>query len=186
MHSQSSEAKFRSLFSENYRSIAAYFERRIGSDEAFDAADDVFLVAWRRLEEVPPGDRARPWLYGVARNVLANRRRRSARSGHLLARLQAPRSNPVGNPEPIVIQQAEEQAVLDALETLRPQDQELLRLAAWEELPHREIGQILGCSRKAVDARVHRAVQALAKAMARSGHVPDERDIPLAGQEERC
>ena len=186
MDSQSAEARFRSLFGDNYRSVVAYFERRIGSDEAFDAADDVFLVAWRRLDDIPSGDRARPWLFGVARNVLANRRRGSARFGRLLARLPATGAYPVGNPEPVVIQRAEEQAVLNALETLRQQDRELLRLAAWEELPHREIGEILGCSRKAVDARVHRAIQALAKAMARSGHVPDGGAIPSAGQEEQC
>lgn len=42
--------------------------------DAADAVAETFLVAWRRLPEVPSGEEARPWLYGVARRTLANQR----------------------------------------------------------------------------------------------------------------
>ncbi len=160
------------LFDEHYRTIVAYFQRRIDPVDAYDAADDVFLVAWRRLDAVPHGDGALPWLYGVARRVAANRHRSARRSARLVTRLRGLGAPPPPDPAVQVVRRAEDQAVLDAIAMLRPQDQELLRLAAWEELPHARIGEILGCSRKAVDARVHRAIRRLAKVMEGKGHAP--------------
>ncbi len=145
--------------------------RRIDPVDAYDAADDVFLVAWRRLDAVPLGDEALPWLYGIARNVTSNRRRSARRATHLRERLlgMGPPESP--SVELQVVRRADDRKVLDAIATLRPQDQELLRLAAWEELPHAEIGAILGCSRKAVDARLHRVMRRLAKVLEPSGHI---------------
>ena len=67
--------------------------------------------------------------------------------------------------------------MLEALRKLRPADQEVLRLAVWEELPHREIAELLGCTAHAVDQRVHRAAKRLGrqlrtKAGAVSGMTP--------------
>jgi RNA polymerase sigma-70 factor (ECF subfamily) len=174
--SEAPEAEFRALFDQHYRDIAAYFARRLGFDEALDAADDVFVVAWRRLDNIPTGSEARRWLFGVARNVLGNRRRSRFRAGRLLARLRGLGRDPGDpGPEPQLIRREQDQEVLDALATLSPAEQELLRLAVWEELSHREIGEILGCSRKAVDTRVYRAMHHLARAVDPSGHVRGRR-----------
>jgi hypothetical protein len=65
------EARFARLFTDAERDILAYALRRVARPE--DAADivaETFLVAWRRLEDVPAGDGARLWLYGVARRQL--------------------------------------------------------------------------------------------------------------------
>lgn len=169
--SSSEEIRFRLLFDEHYPSIVAYFKRRIDSNDAYDAADDVFLVAWRRIDVVPRGAEALPWLYGVAARVTANRRRSARRASRLRDRLFWIGVSPSPSAEVQVLRHADDQAVLDAIAAMRPQDQELLRLAAWEELPHAEIGEILGCSRKAVDARLHRAIRRLAKVMDPTGHI---------------
>ena len=50
---------------------------------------EVFLVAWRRLDEVPSGEQARPWLYATARRVMANQARANARRSRLRERLRA-------------------------------------------------------------------------------------------------
>jgi len=64
--------------------------------------------------------------------------------------------------------------VLSALVQLRSTDQEILRLAVWEELSHRQIGLVVGCSEATVAVRLHRARGRLAKEIAkgrpRSGH----------------
>ena len=53
--------------------------------------------------------------------------------------------------------------VLEAATHLNPGDREILNLAAWEGLAHRQIAEVLGCSIAAVDQRLHRAKQRLAK-----------------------
>ncbi len=65
--------------------VRAYALRRADPDEAEDVVAVTFLVAWRRLDEVP--EHARPWLLGVARRVLANRRRGADRLMSLTDRL---------------------------------------------------------------------------------------------------
>ena len=76
------EAWFAALFAAHHPDIVRYARRRgIGAAMARELADEVFVVAWRRRQEVP--DAGLPWLYGVARIVLANSRRQlvAAESG---------------------------------------------------------------------------------------------------------
>ena len=62
--------RFAQAFEEHFRAVSAYALRRTTPAEAEDAVAETFLVAWRRLDELP--DDAKPWLLGVARRVLAN------------------------------------------------------------------------------------------------------------------
>ena len=83
------ESRFRDLFDGHHRAVMAYFMRRIPNEmDALDATEDVFLVAWRRIDKVPEDDAALPWLYGVARKVLANHRRGDARLSRLRRRIR--------------------------------------------------------------------------------------------------
>jgi len=171
------EATFVRLFETNHRAVLAYFLRRLPRDEAYDATADVFVVAWRRRTNVPDGEEALRWLYGVSRHVLANHLRTNRRSDRLLSKLTRFRAAEPGLPETVTIQQVDDRAMVNALSTLRPQDQELLRLAYWEEMPHAAIGDIVGCSRKTADVRIHRALRRLRQAFEQAGHRPDERSI---------
>ncbi len=170
--SSSAEERFRVLYDRHHPAIISYFARRIGSQDAADAADDVFAVAWRRLDRVPEGDETLAWLYVVARNVLANRRRGERRGNRLLARIAGQRQTDLLGPEPQVLRNLDGQHVVQALATLRPADQELLLLSYWEGLTHTQIGEVLDCSKSAVDARVHRTLERLRQAMRRTGHIP--------------
>ena len=68
------------LFRDHYRAVLRYVVRRAGDrDRAHDIAAEVFLVAWQRRRELP-AQRALPWLYGVAANVLAHARRSDLRA----------------------------------------------------------------------------------------------------------
>ena len=170
MATPSDEERFRVLYERHHPAILAYFVRRIGSQDAADAADDVFAVAWRRIDRVPEEDETLRWLYGVAHNVLANRRRGERRGNRLLARLGSQRQPELLGPEPQVLRNLEGEHMVRVLSSLRPNDQELVLLAYWEELSHTEIGQLLGCSKAAVDARIHRVLERMRKAMRRTGH----------------
>lgn len=172
------ERRFTELFDKYHRQVYAYCRRRLDEESAREAASETFLVAWRRLDTVPPDDRAIRWLYAVARRVLANRFRSRRRSRNLLARIGglAPESNP--GPDDVALRHLEDQEILGALARLRTRDRELLRLAVWEELPHAQIGEVLGCSAHAVDQRIRRAEDRLARELGRAGHKYQLRATP--------
>ena len=168
---RSGETEFRMLYDRHYDAIHSYFVRRSGTSSAQDLTAEVFLVAWRRIEDVPRGEETLLWLYGVAANVAAHQRRSIARGARLETRLRSVPTNGIDEPEPQVVRRAEYDQVLAATARLRPADQEILRLAAWEELPHDQISRLLGCSVSAVDQRIHRAKKRLAREFARV-HTP--------------
>ncbi|NNC91458.1 MAG: sigma-70 family RNA polymerase sigma factor [Acidimicrobiia bacterium] len=175
--------RFRKLYDQHHRAVLAYFLRRLDSDAAYEATEDVFLVAWRRLDTVPDGERALAWLYSVARRVLANHRRSRARRRRLWNRLADETATVGPGPEAVVVRREEHEELLTALARLPDKDQELLRLAVWEELPHADIGDLLGCSVGAVDVRLHRAVRRLEKGLRQAGHRPGRRPAFLPGEE---
>jgi RNA polymerase sigma-70 factor (ECF subfamily) len=140
------------LFETHHRALLAYAGRRLPTlTDAEDAVAEVFLVAWRRLDDVPDGDAALPWLYGVARRTIANQRRGHFRRSRLRNRLEQTADRPT-IPAPTGSEPA-----LAALDRLSASDQEILRLVAWEGLSHAEIAAVLGISVNAVAIRLHRA-----------------------------
>src|ERR1700710_246598 len=85
-----SQIRFGRLYRDQGRAILAYALRRVEDPEdAGDVVAKTFLVAWRRLDEVPADARARLWLFGVARRVIANRHRAERRRTRLGERLAA-------------------------------------------------------------------------------------------------
>jgi RNA polymerase sigma-70 factor (ECF subfamily) len=157
------------LYRTHGEDLRAYCRRRLEREEAEDALAEVFAIAWRRLEKVPPGHEARLWLYGVARNVIRNSTRSTRRRLRLTTRLIGSTNPPTPGPAESMVTRSEHQDVLAALDTLRPSDQELLRLHAWEELSREEIAQVLGISTPAVDMRLHRAIARLNRALESRG-----------------
>jgi DNA-directed RNA polymerase specialized sigma24 family protein len=68
--------RFEQVYALHHAGILGYVLRRTGNaDDAADVIAETFLTAWRRIDDVPAAEAARPWLYGVARRVLANQRR---------------------------------------------------------------------------------------------------------------
>ncbi|WP_433184277.1 RNA polymerase sigma factor [Actinoallomurus sp. CA-150999] len=147
--SDESRARFMALYERCYGSIVRYAWRRVGPDQAEDIASETFIVAWRRIADVPRG-RELPWLYSVARKVIANRARREQRDRELSDALSVePESD---HAETVTSRQT----AITVLRSLSEKDRELARLAAWECLDSREISIVLGCSRAAVNVRLHR------------------------------
>lgn len=149
--------RFQGIYEEHYRSVTAYARRRTSDPvDAQDVVAETFTIAWRRLDQLPDDDAVLPWLYGVTRRVLANQRRGNRRRGDLTTRLRSQQAGSA-DVESEVLASEERRTVLAALARLRGSDQEILRLAVWEELPHREIAQVLGGSESSVAVRLHRA-----------------------------
>lgn len=155
------DAWFDQLYRQHHRQVLAYCLRRTGAVDADDAVAEVFTIAWRRRSDMPRGDEELPWLYGVARNVLRHQWRSTSRFRRLTGRVVGIRQTPPPGPEQVVVEAEEYVRVRRALIQLRPGDQEVLLLAAWEGLSHAEIAAALDCSTDAVDKRLQRAKQRL-------------------------
>jgi RNA polymerase sigma-70 factor (ECF subfamily) len=154
--------RFEEFFAANREAVLGYLLRRTGNrHDAADLLADTFLVAWRRLDDVPPGEQTRPWLYGVARRALANHRRGEGRRHALADRL---RSELAETDEPVRLPDNTPAAI--AFQALPEQDRELLSLVAWEELDIAQIAITLGITRNAVRIRLHRARRRFAKLLA--------------------
>jgi RNA polymerase sigma-70 factor (ECF subfamily) len=81
---------FEDLYGECHGPVFGYVLRRTENpDDAADVIAETFLIAWRRLDEIPLREQRRLWLYGVARRVLANHRRGQRRRSSLADRLRA-------------------------------------------------------------------------------------------------
>lgn len=146
---------FEGIFEQHGRAVLAYALRRCpNAADAEDAVAETFTIAWRRFTRVPVGAEARPWLYGVCRRVLANQRRADGRRWRLLDRL----AGRTPTTQTTAIEGVDSSGLaVEALGRLRDDDQELLRLVAWEGLHHAEIATVLGITTNAVAIRLHRA-----------------------------
>ncbi len=163
------DERFGSIYDTHRVALVAYCRRRLPRDLVDDAMADVFLTAWRRVDQIPSGSEL-PWLYGVARNVIANQLRGFARRSRLSARFLSRRSD--AEPDTALAQAEGDQTVLDALATLSASDQELLLLRAWEELTSAEMAVVLGIAASAVDMRLSRARRRFERALHAVGFVP--------------
>ena len=149
---------FSAYYRAYYPLILAACVRRLGVlSVAEDAAQEVFRIAWQRFASHEP-DLA--WLYAIARNVIVNEYRRTARAGAAQVRLQAAERNRASAFDSIDIHLAMAQ--------LRPAHRELLYLTYWLGLDAHDVGERLGISVGAVWVRLTRARLALRLALLRS------------------
>jgi RNA polymerase sigma-70 factor (ECF subfamily) len=157
-------ARFRALFDAHQRDLLAYVSRRAlpGADGA-DVVAEVFATVWRRLDRVPPGPAARPYLFAVAGRALANAQRGLARRHRLLALLgRQPAPAPVADHAEAG---AEVAAVRAAFAQLPPGQREVLALVVWEGLSTAEVAEVLGCRPNTVQVRLSRARRRLRQLM---------------------
>ncbi|WP_433796940.1 RNA polymerase sigma factor [Actinoplanes sp. CA-252034] len=159
-----SEQRFTVLYEQHYDAVERYVRRRIDDAAVRDVVAEVFLVAWRRLPEVPAD--ALPWLYGTARRVLANEVRGAGRRAALTVRAADHGELWAGDHADEV---AGRVSLASALSGLSESDAEALRLVAWECLTLRQAARAAGCSLPAFAMRLHRARARLRQALSPAG-----------------
>jgi RNA polymerase sigma-70 factor (ECF subfamily) len=156
-------SRFEDVYSSSFVRVYAYCLRRTRSrEDAEDAVADTFVVAWRRLDDLLAAEHRQAWLYGVARRVLANQRKVSERHERTEKRAMsfAP-SIALDNPAQDAEHRLRLAAVLDGLAQLAETDQELLLLAAFEQLSHAEMAIVLETHVETIKSRLYRARQRL-------------------------
>jgi RNA polymerase sigma factor (sigma-70 family) len=153
------EARFRALFEATYPTVARYARHRgLAGADADDLVAATYEVAWRRLDVVPAGEGALPWLLTVALNQLRNHRRRLLRDRALVERLPPPEHAPPPR-EPLAVGWRE---IRQALDALSDDDRELVLLVAWDGLSPGQAAGVLGVTPAAARTRLHRARSRLA------------------------
>lgn len=157
--------RFERIYRQNFRAVLRFAATRIDPERAKDVAAETFLVAWRRLDDVPAEPRA--WLLGVARKVIAGQFRSETRRGALAVRLAATGEAEAADPAAAL---AERDAALAAFATLGERDREALRLVTWDGLSAAEAAHVLDVTKLAFTVRLHRARRRLERALAPEPH----------------
>lgn len=152
---QQRRERFDQLFGDHRRAVLGFALRRVTDpSDAADVLAETFLVAWRRLEDVPGGVNERPWLLAVARRVVANQRRGARRHAELAERIGRELEPQLATlPEP----SERDLRVRHALAQLPASDREVLLLTSWEGLTPGQIAAVLGMRAVTVRSRLHRA-----------------------------
>ncbi len=148
------------LFDAYFRGHAAriytFALRRTDAQAAQDVTAETFLIAWRRRAKMP--SEPLPWLYGIARGVLANEIRAANRRGALASHIAA-------QGHLCATAATGDHHIMEALAALRESDREALLLCAWEGLSTKEAAAVVGCSAATFGVRLHRARARLSRAL---------------------
>lgn len=167
------ELRFTALYDTHAQAVSSYLARRLPAPDRGDALAEVFTVLWRKIDDVP--DKARPWLFGIARKVAANQVRAGGRASRLRQHLAAQPSPAAGD---FVDASNTATDLARAFEELRESDREVLRLLAWDGLSVSDAAQALRCSSAAVVTRLHRARRRLRRHLGAEAHATEVAPAP--------
>lgn len=146
--SQRGEAWFDRLFTDHAGPVGRYLRRRVDRSDVEDLTADVFVVAWRRRDDVPDGAEL-PWLYRTAGHLVANHHRKQ--------RVVPIADIPETTAEDTLQWPTDTEEIRRVVEGLSPRDRQILILTAWEGLSGDELASVLGIGRGGADAALSRA-----------------------------
>lgn len=154
---------FGTLFERHSRELHRFLSRRLG-DRADDLLGELFVTAFeqRSRYRAELGD-ARPWLYGIATNLVRRHHRAEATRYRALGRTPLALVTPDGSPEAVALADsaALRPRLARALADLKAPDRDVLLMLAWGQLDQAEVATALGIPLGTVRSRLHRARQQL-------------------------
>lgn len=175
---------FEDVFEQEYEPLHGYLSRRLGGSAADELAAETFAVAYRRWGDLDPSRPVRPWLYGIATNLLRHHWRKERRMLHAYARSGADAD--VGYEEEASLERTEAQsqkrALAAALADLRPPEREVLLLTAWADLSDAEIAVALSLPVGTVKSRLHRAREHMRNHLIAAGQLEVEAQTATRGE----
>ncbi|NIP80412.1 MAG: sigma-70 family RNA polymerase sigma factor [Gemmatimonadetes bacterium] len=151
------DAAARAIFDRHHEPLYRYLARLTGDpDAAADAAQEAFV---RLLEQDPPPDEPRPWLFRVATNVVRDSARKRKRHQVLAHEGRAARAHgdPPRSPDGMVDRETARRLVGEALTALSPKERQAL-LMREEGFKHREIAEALGTTTGSIGTLLRRAI----------------------------
>ncbi|MGW2223029.1 RNA polymerase sigma factor [Nonomuraea sp. NPDC001684] len=164
--------RFAAIFDRYYPEIHGYAARRLGAGLADDVAAETFLIAFdkRAGYDVSRAD-ARPWLHGIASNLIARHHRAEVRQYRAMAKAGAdsPVEDHADQVAGAVDAGARTSRLAEALAEIADRDRDVLLLVAWAELTSEEAGSALGIPAGTARSRLHRARSRIQAALERDG-----------------
>jgi RNA polymerase sigma-70 factor (ECF subfamily) len=157
--SAATPADFAAIFDRHFDVVHAYLQRRVGRDLADELAAETFLIAFdkRARYDVSRPD-ARPWLFGIATNLLHRHRRHELRQLRAYARSAAdPVLDAFDGVEARVDASSVRRELVDALTRIPAEELDALLLFAWADFSYAEIAEALGVPIGTVRSRLSRA-----------------------------
>ncbi|WP_433418591.1 RNA polymerase sigma factor [Microtetraspora malaysiensis] len=157
---------FAELFRRYAVDITRYVTRRLGSDAADDVGAETFLTAFRQRDGYDRSrPNARPWLYGIATNLMGRYVRAEVRQLRVLERTGV---DPVMEPftersDERLTAEASSRRLAGALRALPRGHRDALLLVAWGGLSYPEAAEALGVRLGTVRSRISRARDKLRK-----------------------
>lgn len=166
---------FDDAFAAEFASLHRYLARRLGASAADELAAETFAVAFRSWERLDPERPVRPWLYGIAANLVRHHWRKERRMLHAYARTGV---DPVLAEDDEAVERADADArhreLAAALAGLRRDEREILLLHAWAELTDAEIADALDLPVGTVKSRLSRTREKLRNQLTAVGQEPVE------------
>lgn len=166
--SAATPADFAAIFDRHFDAIHAYLQRRIGRDLADELAAETFLIAFdgRARYDVSRPD-ARPWLFGIATNLLHRHHRRELRQLRAYAKSAAdPVLDAFDGVDARIDASVARRELIDALADVPPEELDALLLFAWADFSYAEIGEALEIPIGTVRSRLSRARARIRAALA--------------------
>jgi RNA polymerase sigma-70 factor (ECF subfamily) len=170
------ERRFITLYDGCYRKVLGYALTHAEQGAAEDITSETFLIAWRRLRDVP--EPALPWLLGVARNLLYKQYDAGRRRQALAVRVAAMTTPDDLASWDVAEHIIERESALAAIATLTERELETLALVTWHGLDPRDAAKVVGCSAAAFFVRLHRARKRLARAFDAAPTLPAKEKTP--------
>lgn len=171
---------FASLFDRHADEVHRYAARRLGPELAEDVTAEVFLVAFRaRARYDRSRTDARPWLYGIATNVVSQHRRAERRRTQAMAKVavERPGSFDERSADRVTAEQLQPR-LAKALTRLSAAERDLLLLVAWADLTYEDVAVALGIPVGTVRSRLHRLRAKLRRAL---GGIDPFKEEPIHG-----
>lgn len=166
---------FDEVFAAEFASLHGFIARRLGRSIADDLTAETFAIAYRRWGDLDPSRPVRPWLFGIASNLIRHQWRKERRMLRAYARTGA---------DPVLVEvdssldrldaQAERAALAAALAELRREEREVLLLHAWAGLSDAEIAESLSLPVGTAKSRLSRAREHLRNRLGPIGQVEVE------------
>lgn len=173
-------ASFEEAFRAEFPALHRFLRRRLGPHAADDVAAETFATAYSRWRSYDASRPVRPWLYGIAANLMRHRWRSERRQLVAYARTGVdPIADDPDDTDLRLDASAQRRELAAALAELRDADREILLLNAWADLSDAEIAEALSLPLGTVKSRLHRTREQLRNRLCGSGQAP-ERETQVA------
>lgn len=170
---------FAAIFDRHAATLHRYLNRRVDRTTAEDLLGDLFRIAFEsrdRYDLTRPD--ARPWLYGIAANLVLKHYRSSSRGDSALRRLGRLDTRTVVPFDEAIVDRAEDsqrvRQLVELLDDLSPDDRETVLLCLWENLSYQQVSEALGIPVGTVRSRLNRVRRQLRELSTPTGKEHDE------------